>query len=201
VDSKSDWIKKSGVTPAKLVLIGVLAVVLVVVLYLQFGRSGETATATLPTPTAANPVIEKPTPKAAAEAAPTPTGVPSKKTVVRGNWQTLDIASVIAHDPFALPASFPTPRLGEFESAMVQDDAAAARDEAADRAERESQLKQLQSQLSGLRQQGVHAIIKRDNQYVAIVGDQEIHVGDEINGFTVVAIDADGVRVAHDLSK
>jgi hypothetical protein len=51
-----------------------------------------------------------------------------------------------------------------------------------------------------LKQQGVHAIIKREREYVAIIGDKEVHVGDEIDGFTVIAIDADGVRVATDLN-
>jgi hypothetical protein len=47
----------------------------------------------------------------------------------------------------------------------------------------------------------VQVIIKRNDQYVAIVGDQEVHVGDQLDGFTVIAIDADNVYVAKDLSR
>ena len=50
-------------------------------------------------------------------------------------------------------------------------------------------------QLEELKQRGVHVIVSKNDQYVAMIGDRMIHVGDEINGFTVTAIDPEGVRV------
>ena len=45
------------------------------------------------------------------------------------------------------------------------------------------------------KQRGVHVIVREGDQYVAVIGDRMLHVGDEINGFTVTAIDPDGVHV------
>ena len=53
----------------------------------------------------------------------------------------------------------------------------------------------LQTELEELRQRGVSVIVKQHDEYVAMIGDRTIHVGDEINGFTVTAIEPDGVRV------
>jgi hypothetical protein len=39
-------------------------------------------------------------------------------------------------------------------------------------------------------------IVRERDQYAAMIGDRIVHVGDEINGFTVTVIDpASGVRV------
>ncbi len=97
-----------------------------------------------------------------------------------------------------MPASFPIPRQIGNERALAQS-AAQTQDASAQQAALEAERTQSESELQGLRQQGVDVIIKRKSEYVAIVGDQEVHVGDQINGFTVIAIDADGVQVAKDL--
>jgi vacuolar-type H+-ATPase subunit F/Vma7 len=70
----------------------------------------------------------------------------------------------------------------------------------------EAERTQLQAALTSLKQQGVQVIVKREDQYIAIIGDQEVRVGDEYQGFTVVAIDPDSndpdniVRLSKDLS-
>ena len=50
-------------------------------------------------------------------------------------------------------------------------------------------------QLEELKQRGVHVIVREGDQYVAWIGDRMLHVGDKINGFTVTAIDTDGVHI------
>jgi hypothetical protein len=197
VANKPSWAKKAGITPGKIVLIAVLAVVLVGVLYIQFAPS------TKPVLQAVRPAVvaaaaaagtSNQTTKAADAAA-----APRKKTGTVASWQSPDLTPIIDYDPFALPASFPQPQRPDEQMAMAQS-ATAAEDASAQQAALEAERAQSESELQGLRQQGVAVIIKKKKQYVAIVGEQEVHVGDQINGFTVIAIDADGVQVAKDLS-
>ncbi len=55
---------------------------------------------------------------------------------------------------------------------------------------------QLQMQLRELEQRGVQVIVRERDQYAAMIGDRVVHVGDEIDGFTVTVIDpTSGVRV------
>jgi hypothetical protein len=63
----------------------------------------------------------------------------------------------------------------------------------------EVERKASESELQGLKKQGVGVIIKKKEEFVAMVGDQEVRVGDEINGFTVIAIDANGVQLVKEL--
>jgi len=199
VDKRRTWLTQAGVTPAKLMLIGVLAVVLVGVLCVQFGGTGADDAAGL-LPPSRRPVVAQ---RAAApgESPPvTPAVSAAHQLADYAHWQPPALASVVRHDPFALPASFPRPQFSELESGLANDGTAAP-DQGAARAALETQRQQFQTQLEQLRRQGVRVIIKRDKQYVAMIGDQEIHVGDQISGFTVTAIDANGVRVARDLSK
>jgi hypothetical protein len=188
-----------------LILIGVLAVVLCAVLYIQFGGSltwSETTTSALP-----SPVPLEPEPDAERAAAVPPATdeaiaaeVPRKTAVALDNWHMPDLAAVVQYDPFAMPESFPRLPQGALEGVVAQAGDGAAAEATADQAAFEMEREQTQTQFEGLRQQGVRVIIKREDEYVAIIGDQEVHVGDEIDGFTVIAIDADGVRVAKDLS-
>ena len=78
---------------------------------------------------------------------------------------------------------------GEWAGGLI---AAAAADDAKKLAEA---VEKLHMQLEELKQRGVHVIVREGDQYVAWIGDRMLHVGDEINGFTVTAIDPDGVHV------
>jgi hypothetical protein len=195
--------KKSEVTPGKLALIGVLAVVLVIVLYLQYGdqlKSSAKRSASATTTSAAprsKPAKAKVTKKD--DLAETDFEL-RKSTGSRATWHAPELASVVAYDPFALPASFPQLRQGEAETALAQTEAQKTQDASVQQAALEAERTQLQSALTSLKQQGVQVIVKREDQYIAIIGDQEVRVGDEFQGFTVVAIDANGVRLAKDLS-
>lgn len=196
-----NWMKKAGVTPGKLALIAVLAVVLGGVLYRQLGPTVKKSAA--PTQFAAvttdsSSSVETSNAPAAEDSA-TDVTAPRKKTGTVTSWQSPELASIVQYDPFALPASFPQPQHADEEVAMAQS-AAQAEDATEQQAALEVERVKSEGELQGLRQQGVAVIIKKKKEYVAIVGAQEVHVGDQINGFTVIAIDADGVRVAKDLT-
>ena len=38
-------------------------------------------------------------------------------------------------------------------------------------------------------------VVRDREQYVAVIGDRLVHVGDEINGFTVTAVEPNGVHI------
>jgi hypothetical protein len=202
VDSKPNWAKQVGLTPGKMALMVLLAVVLAGVLYHQLVGPSTKPASVAAQPTAASEssdVSSKPSTQL--EKPTTVTGIGRTKTSYRAQWQSPDPESVVGYDPFALPASFPQPLAQDDAHVVAQDDASSRENELAQRAALAAEREQTQSQLVGLRQQGVRVIIKRDDQYVAIVGDQEVHVGDQLNGFTVTAIDADSVHVVKDLSQ
>jgi hypothetical protein len=57
-------------------------------------------------------------------------------------------------------------------------------------------IEQLRMELETLQQRGVQVILRHRDQYVAMIGDRTVHVGEEIDyGFVVTAIEPDGVRV------
>jgi len=204
--------KKGGLTRGKVILIGVLSVVLLIILYVQFGGRSEAPTAGAtryrpPRPAVAvqpatpevkpvTPAVAKPTPTA-------PTGKEKDTTTVsiinETHWKAPPVATIVAYDPFALPASFPQPpkvAAGK-KSADGKDLIAAA---AADDAKRAADaVEQVHLQLQQLMEQGVNGVFSEGNQYVAVVGDRLLHVGDEIDGFTVTAIDPDAApeKVVH----
>jgi hypothetical protein len=202
VDSKSNWVKQTGLTPHKMALIVVLAVVLVGVLYHQLVGFSSKPPSVAAEPTAA-PESSAVQTKSNDAHGPSnkANGFARTNTTIRGQWQSPSVATVVAYDPFALPASFPRALAQDDAGTLARSEASTREDASARRAALAAEREQTQSQLIGLRQQGVRVIIKRNDQYVAIVGDQEVHVGDQLDGFTVIAIDADNVYVAKDLSR
>jgi hypothetical protein len=201
VADKPTWTKQTGVTPGKLALVGVLAVVLGGVLYIQFGPISQQASTSAPPPAMAAESTASPIDSnAAVDVALAPAdAAPSKKTGAVASWQLPELASVVEYDPFALPASFPQPQNADEEAALAHN-AVQTQDASVQQAALAAERTKSETELQGLRQQGVQVILRLDNKYAAIVGDKEVHVGDQIDGFTVIAIDADGVRVAKDLS-
>jgi hypothetical protein len=189
-------------TRGKAILIGVLSLVLVVVLYLQFGRSGKKPAFEPAGYRPPRPAVATKSPNAAPkhELAAAGTSSAGTETVIAPiidleRWKSPPLETVIAYDPFALPASFPQPlrvakdgKSGGIDGMI----AAAAADDAKRLAEA---IERLQRQLEELKQRGVHVIVRERDQYAAVIGDRMLHVGDEINGFTVTAIDPSGVHV------
>jgi hypothetical protein len=195
--------KKAGLTRGKAILIAVLAVVLVVVLFLQFGgASAAKSTETIGhrpnrSVAAAPPASTTAKPSGGAETKPaTGKQMAARLVIDESRWKPPKLAAVVAYDPFALPASFPQPArvAGDPKSGGSEGLIAAA---AADDAKRLADaVEELRKQLKELEERGVHVIIREPDQYAAVIGDRMLHVGDEINGFTVTAIDPNnGVRV------
>lgn len=190
--------KQLGLTPGKAILIGVLALALVGVLYIQYGRSGGE--------TVFEPVVTTATSVAPASRAARTTSMNAATTSAdsdtqaallefdQSKWKSPELSVVVAYDPFALPSGFPQPPKADADPRLASGeiDAPTTAEEAQELADA---LEELRTQLEDLKQRGVHVIVSQNDQFVAMIGDRTIHVGDEINGFTVTAIDMDGVRV------
>lgn len=195
--------KKGGLTRGKAILIGILSVVLVAILYVQFGRGGEksgseaagyrpprSALAVQPASAAANAV----TLAAATGPAGKDKNCAATPIIDGARWKSPQVATVVAYDPFALPAAFPQPKVaigkkGKDGEELIAEAAAADAKKLADEVEK------LHMELEELRQRGVHVIVREGDQYAAVIGDRMLHVGDKINEFTVTAIEPDGVHV------
>jgi len=189
--------KQLGVTPAKLAIIAVLAVVLVGSLYRQFGGTAEEAVpvAQKKREPAQSKSGKEATQAAEQDASDTELQDDITEEIDGAVWKAPELASVIQYDPFAIPATFPQPKQDivgvELAEGAVADVAASEVSEE----ERLAALQELQAALEQLRQQGVQVIFKHRDQYVAMIGDKTVHVGDEIGGFKVIAIDRGGVQV------
>lgn len=184
--------RPSGLTTSKAIFIGVLALVLLVVLGIQFGGGGDE-----PAPGA---TARKPAPPPIRSAAARKTSNNQRTSEEdplafidfdQTRWKTPDVTQVIAYDPFALPTAFPQPN----QSANASGDGEATDEGIDDGRQLAAALEKLRTQLDDLQKRGVQVIISQDDRYVAMIGDRMIHVGDEINGFTVTQINPDGVRV------
>lgn len=191
-------LQQAGLTRGKAVLIGLLAVALLGVLYLQYGASdvGDT-TSSLASKNRRRPRLPSAPASASQSTAADQHGDSGWHHALAeldaARWPQPKLSEVIAYDPFALPAAFPKPPRAIIDPQLAEggdpSDAALQAQQLADAVE------QMQRRLEELQQRGVHVIINLRDEYVALVGDRTIHVGDEINGFIVTAIEPDGVRV------
>ncbi len=186
----------TGLTRGKAILIGVLAVVLIGVVYLQYQRYGDVSTVA----PAANtrPAGRRPPRASITKLEMTqPEFDTATQTAFldfdQAKWQAPELPKVIAYDPFAVPDAFPQPARVVGTALQAGDPSNTAAILAKQRAD---ELEALQTQLADLQQRGVHVVFRRDSQWVAMIGDRTVHIGDEINGFTVTEIDPrDGVKV------
>lgn len=188
---------KSGLTRGKAILIGLLGIVLLAVLYVQFGRhekltAGEHAAYRPP-----RRLPAKPAGTAAANAAthltsaagPATNGATPVQVIDESRWKSPELTKVIAYDPFKLPDTFPQPmRLASSGKTPSKADLAAAA-KADDANKRTQALGKLQTRMKELKQRGVTVIVGEGDQYAAMIDDRMLHVGDKIDGFTVIAID------------
>jgi hypothetical protein len=191
--------EKLGLTRGKAVLIGVLGAALIGVLYVQLGGASGEEEFGLVTPVTLQTPVERPlVPKAGKKTEDAEVASDTNESVLKFDqtkWQVPEVSKVIAYDPFALPAAFPQPArmVGDVDNASGQTEVLTAEDASKQRADA---LEELRTQLDELKQRGVHVIIGQKNDYVAWIGDRMVHVGDDINGFTVTDIDPEGgVRV------
>jgi hypothetical protein len=192
--------KRAALTPGKAALIGVLAIVLVGVLYWQF--SGPTVAVSMPiAPDVHRTPVVTTTAKPPQTTPAANTNKPENRPVVEvaslvdpAAWKSPKLNDVIAYDPFAVPATFPKPQA--VDSKAPQGDGLVAAAQADDAKRLAEAVAQLEMQLRELEQRGVQVIVRERDQYAAMIGDRIVHVGDEINGFTVTVIDpTSGVRV------
>jgi hypothetical protein len=186
---------KIGLTRGKAVLIGALAIALVAVVYIQYGGSSGHEPLTM----SENPP-RPPLPRSAAQATekqsvdgPAPDEMDAAVLAFdQQRWKSPELTTVIAYDPFALPTAFPQPAVIDPRLAGTETDELTTAENAKQLAEA---VERLHTQLEELKERGVHVILNQGDQYVAMIGERMIHVGDEINGFTVMEIDPTGVRV------
>ncbi len=185
---ESQGVSKAAASPVKLVLAVVLTVVFIVVLIVQFGGAADAEPAPRGTaPGEAPRRIARP-----AGRPKTRQGRPDPETTAAlpPGWPATRIEDALRHDPFKVPPAFKPSK----DAAAVK----AARGSAEEALAREQQRMKQQAQrdraLQDLRQQGVKALLGVGSEGgVAVVGSRVVHVGDELDGFRVVAIDPDGV--------
>ncbi|MEO1497073.1 MAG: hypothetical protein AAFV43_07985 [Planctomycetota bacterium] len=190
------WLKQLGLTPAKAALIAVLGGVLLFVwgpqvAKLFVGRPGRAAAARLA------PVTSPPATRSApaeggslvsltavprnAVASPNagPSDPPARQSKPSGRPSLVDLEAALLHDPFKVPAW--SPRLLEQTAEATANAESASDSEAA---------------FAALEQLGVGMVLLGGDTPAATIGDQTVHVGDQIEGFRVMAITADGVTLS-----
>jgi hypothetical protein len=206
VDEPQTLSKRIGLTRGKAAIIAVLAVTLVVVVYVKYGPSG----ANNRSDGLVGAFMRRAAPRSGGAAAdstsansqqpPSSAGALHSTAVEAAKWKAPDLSVVLAYDPFALPPEFPQPAHASRALQAAQESNAEAMD-AADADQLAEALESLRMELEQLQQRGVHVIVRGRDEYVAMIGERTIHVGDEINGFTVTAIEADHVRVERKVQK
>jgi hypothetical protein len=207
VDEPQTWSNRIGLTRGKAAIVVVLGVTLVVVIYVKYGpsmgsnRSGGLVGAFI---ARAAPRSGSATPGSAAANSQQPASNAGRlfsTAADASRWKSPDLSIVLAYDPFALPSAFPSSL--QASGASRAQDAVVVAAEAADADQMAAALESLRVELEQLQQRGVHVIVRgRDqDEYVAMIGDRTLHVGDVISGFTVTAIEADHVRVERKIQK
>ncbi|MEO0529822.1 MAG: hypothetical protein AAF266_04505 [Planctomycetota bacterium] len=172
----TDKLRQIGLTPTKAALMAVLAIGLVVVWGpalsgLLGGKQATTPTVAVATPTPTRPRVAPATGSATRKPGTPAEGITKRKRP----RPTITVAEAAAYDPFAPPAWSPS-------STQV----AAIEREAVEPSE-------LESRFGTLRKSGVAMILVSSDGQAAQVGDRTLRVGDTIDGFQVVEINADGV--------
>jgi hypothetical protein len=194
--------QKIGLTRNKAILVGALAVALVIVMYWQYGGTGDDQTlAVAPVgtdvpPAAAISSTPPPVEQAAAEVPATTARLAMTAAFDQTKWKPPELATVVAYDPFALPRAFPQPPTITGDGELAAEIGTASAEAGAEAAARLADaIEALQMDLAALQARGVNVIVRGRNEYVAMIGDRTLHVGEEIEGFTITAIEPDGVRV------
>ena len=166
--------KRLGVTPAKLALVGVLAVVLIVVIVLQWPSSSPAPTAANVSDVAADK--EEPTPEDRPVAPAGNAVSPARPPVA---WPEISLTEVAQHDPFRLPAHLRPAR----PTVKPQDNP-----------HNRNILQELAEAQGGM-------ILMVGNEHVARVGAKTLRTGDKIGTFRVSKIDATGVWLVDELEE
>lgn len=190
-----DAASKQSVTQGKLILIGVLAVVLVGVVYWNYFRDPPRAGSTAKQPAKAGEQhAKRSAPAAARQTAPAAGAQPSRPAQGGGGrprkpWPKFDLADVIARDPFTLPAAFPQPHSSLASAAEIGEPLPSP----SPASQTEAATQERADTLAAMKQQGVQLVLQNGREYVAKIGDRQVRVGDKIGGLRVVDISLRGV--------
>lgn len=184
MDNKN-WLTAHGLTPAKGGIVAVLALILVVVLFMQFGG---------PSASTSRPARRAGPGRAAATSAPQHAGPQSSSAAdllaasTATPWPTLDITKIVEFDPLQLPRRVAAKIRAEKEKQEreAQKTRVLTSQKAKEQAERAAAL-------ATLRQSGVELIVESNGQVVAFVGTRSVRIGDTISGLKVTAIRPDGI--------
>jgi hypothetical protein len=206
VDEPQTWSKRVGLTRGKAVIVAVLAVTLVVVIVVKYGPSGTAVISSRLIGLSGRRPAAKSDSEASATAAKAKAAASNVASLLsvevdESRWKSPDLSVVLAYDPFALPSGFPQPPQRPAASTSAQSDTVIAEDADLAAEQLADAIETLRMELEQLQQRGVHVIVRGRDQYVAMIGERTIHVGDEIGGFTVTAIEADHVRVERKVQK
>lgn len=173
-NKKKKW---AGATRSQLALIGVLSLVLVGVIVAQLPDS-----------------LPKPERRARAQARPTvPSALPEEtksdpkpqKEKPKPDWPAFSPSEVARRDPFAMPAWY-----RDIQSLSVQENETVTEPEV----EQKLVLKELQ-------ETGAAIVLIADSMRIAEVGDQQVRVGDKIDGYEVSDITPSGVILTKSKSR
>ena len=194
-----------AMTPGKLATIAALAIVLVIVLVIQFSGSSETV------------VIKKRKPRNAAEtnAGAVQASTEASSSAIRVRWPEIRREEVAEFNPFQVPDELqsqkapqttgaiqvvqqenPTPS-ATTGSTTAEPPTKPTDDQARIRAkERKSRLDKTRATANELQKQGVALVLSTSTGAVARIGGEEVRVGDVINGvLRIKEINADGLVV------
>lgn len=90
--TEPNWLARSGATPRKLAMVGVLTLALIAVIWHNAAGSAEPV---------AEQAVQAPTPQAKVEAAPAPKPV---VTIPVRKWPEISLDKAVKNDPFAMPS-------------------------------------------------------------------------------------------------
>ena len=183
--TKSDWMVRAGVTPGKLALVGVLAIVLIAVIVGQLPEGSVDSPQDITDSAAkrSKPSPQDPgnVPETRADFAIASTNQGSMEQPIR-TWPKLPMERILAYDPMAIPEWFAAVR----DVAPPVDEASRLSAEA-ERQQRNEQV------LTQLRDQGAKAVVFSGNDKRAAIGQQSVRIGETIEGFKIIDITHKGV--------
>jgi len=182
------------------VLVGVLALIFVVVLLIQFGGDTPAEGRGDSTRRAASARSARRTHAGPAAASIADGAGRAGRTIAPASlrrsagparpWPVVSLEQAVRYDPFATPAPF----IARAAAAEQQQQTRAAAE--AQRAEQQARANtdaRRQEALETLRALGVSAVLSDGREHVALIGSQVVRVGDVVEGFRVVAIGPNGV--------
>ncbi len=191
--------KRFAASRRQLLMVGVLALIFAVVLFIQFGPDEPVADSASPDERAPSRHSVRQTGSNAVQGpGPNRTDRPGAPAPLRRPagparpWPVVSLQEAVRYDPFATPGEFIA------RAAVAEEQQQSRTRTATQRAQQQAQADadaRRQQALETLRTVGVSAIVSDGRDHVALIGSQMVRVGDVLEGFRVVAIGPDGVML------